>query len=188
MLLKYYQLHGEWEQKKVTTPMLKGLSSFVVKCKATTEMGIEFLTEYFKTGVGYSSVNSARSALPSIIKPVCNVPFGKSPLVCRFLKGVYIRPALPRYVTTWDATKVFTFIKSKPTFTNCDLKTLSHRLATLLCLTTGQRDQTIKCLNLDCIKISSDKVVLFVPETLKTTRPGHHLPPTERVYQNDSIL
>ena len=82
-------------------------------------------------------------------------------------------------VITWDVTKVFTFIKSKPALTNCYLKTLSHRLAILLCLTTGQRDQTIKCLNLDCIKISSDKVVLFVPETLKTTRPGHHLPPIE---------
>ena len=132
--------------------------------QATTEMGIEFLTEYFKTGVGYNSVN----LLSSIIKPVCNVPFGKSPLVCRLLKGVFnIRPTLPRYVTTWDVTKVFTFIKSKPTLTNCDLKTLSHRLAILLCLTTGQRDQTIKCLNLDYIKISSDKEVLFVPETLK---------------------
>ena len=145
--------------------------------KATTEMGTEFLTEYFKTGVSYSSVNSVRSALSSIIKPVCNAPFGKSPLVCRFLKGVFnIRPALPRYVTTWDVTKVFTFIKSKPTLTNCFLKTLSHRLAILLFLKTGQRDQTIKCLNLDYIKISSEKVVLFVPETLKTTRPGHHSP------------
>ena len=152
-------------------------------------MGIEFLTEYFKTGVGYSSVNSARSTLSSIIKPVCNVPFGKSPLVCRFFNGVFnIRPVLPRYVTTWDVTKVFTFIKSKPTLTNCDLKTLSHRLAILLCLTSGQRDQTINCLNLDCIKISSDKVVLFVPETLKTTRPGHHLPPTELKTFKDSEL
>ena len=31
MLLKHYQLHGEWEQKKGGTPMSKGLSSFVVK-------------------------------------------------------------------------------------------------------------------------------------------------------------
>ena len=31
MLLKYYQLHGKWEQKKGTAPMSKGLSSFVVK-------------------------------------------------------------------------------------------------------------------------------------------------------------
>ena len=118
--------------------------------QATTEMGIEFLTEYFITGVGYSSVNSARSALSSIIKLVCNAPFGKSPSVCRLLKGVFkIRPALPRHVTTWDITKVFTFIKSKPTLTNCDLKVLSHRLGILLCLTTGQTDQTVKCLNLD---------------------------------------
>ena len=110
-------------------------------------------------------------------------------MVCRFIRGAFnIRPALPRYVTAWDVTKVLTFIKSKPTLTNCDLKTLSHRQAILLCLTTGQRDQTIKCLNLDYIKISSDNVVLFVPETLKTTRPGHHLPPTELKTFKDNEL
>ena len=95
---------------------------------------------------------------------------------------------MPRHVTTWDVTKAFTFIKSKPTLTNCYLKTLSHRLAILLCLTTGQTDKTIKCLNLDYIKISSDKVVLLVPETLKTTRPGHHLPLTELKTFKDSEL
>ena len=157
--------------------------------KATTEMGIEFLTESFKTEVGDGSVDSALSALSSIIKPVCNVPFVKSPLVCRLPKGVFnIRSALPRYITTWDVTKVFTFFKSKPALTNYDLKTLSHRLAILLCLTTGQRDQTIKCLNLDYIKISIDKVVLFVPETLKTTKPGHHLPRVELKIFKDSKL
>ena len=77
---------------------------------------------------------------------------------------------------------------SKPALTNCDLKTLSHRLAIILCLTTGQRDQTIKCLNLDYITISSDKVLLFMPETLKTTRPGHHLPPIELKTFKDSEL
>ena len=99
-----------------------------------------------------------------------------------------IRPTLPRYVTTWDVTKVFTFIKSKPTITNCDLKAISHRLARLLYLTTGQKDQTIKCLNLDCIKISSDKVVLFAPVTLKTTSPGHYLPPIALKTFKDSEL
>ena len=86
---------------------------------------------------------------------------------------------MPRFVTTWSFAKVFTFIKSKSTLTNCDLKTFFNRIAILLCLTAGQGDQTIKCLSLDDKKISSDKVVLFVPETLKATRPGHHLPPIE---------
>ena len=39
------------------------------------------------------------------------------------------------------------FFNSKPTLTNFDLKTLYHRLAKLLSLTTGQRDQTIKLLS-----------------------------------------
>ena len=39
------------------------------------------------------------------------------------------------------------------------------RIWTLFTQGTGQRDQTIKCLNFDYKKISSDKVVLFVPGT-----------------------
>ena len=165
------------------------LERYTDPIQATMEMGVEFLTDYFKTGVGYRSVNSARSALSSIIKPVCNVPFGKSPLVCNFLRGVFnIRPVLPKHVTTWDVTTFFSLIKTKPTVTNCDLKTLSHRLAILFYLTAGQRDQAIKCLNLDCIKISSDMVLLLVPETFKTTRPGYHLPPIELKTFKDSEL
>ena len=36
--------------------------------QATTKIGIEYLTNYFHTGVGYSSVNTARSVLSTIIK------------------------------------------------------------------------------------------------------------------------
>ena len=34
-------------------------------------------------------------------------------------------------------------------------------------------------MNLDCIKLHGDKVLLFVPKTLKTTRADHHLPSIE---------
>ena len=78
--------------------------------QATTEMGIKFLTEYFETGVGDSSVNSARSALSSIIKPVWNVQCVKSPLVCRLLKDVFIGTALPRHVTTYLLTNLLTYL------------------------------------------------------------------------------
>ena len=79
------------------------------------------------------------------MEPVCNVPFGKSTLVCRLLKGLFdIRPSLPRYVTIWDVARVFTFINSKSTLTDYDLKTVSHRLAILFSLRAGQKDQTIK--------------------------------------------
>ena len=47
------------------------------------------------------------------------------------------------------------------------------------CLTTGQRDQTIKFLNLECLKVFDDRAILSISDKLKTTRPGHHLPPLE---------
>ena len=106
----------------------------------TTKMGIEFLTEYFKTGLGYNSVNSARSALLTLMEPVCKVPFGKSPLVCRLLKGTFnIRLALPKYVPTLDVDNFFAFIQSKLTLTDYDLKTLSHRLAIFFVLNSRSK-------------------------------------------------
>jgi RAB protein geranylgeranyltransferase component A len=53
-------------------------------------------------GCGYSVINTARSALSTIIN-VDNLPIGKHSLVKRFVRGVYnIKPSLPRYTATWD--------------------------------------------------------------------------------------
>ena len=95
MPLKSYQTCGEFPTGERYNYHIERLVKFCRErytdpIQATTEMGIEFLTEYFKTRVGYSSVNSARSALTNIMKPVCNVPFGKSSLVCRLIKRVLI--------------------------------------------------------------------------------------------------
>ena len=50
---------------------------------------IEFLTMLYKSGVGYSSVNTARSALSSYLTLGKSVSVGQLPLVKTFLKGVY---------------------------------------------------------------------------------------------------
>ena len=140
-LLRSYQLPGDRGRRNVTMGTSNGLLTFVDFCHkrqadplcAITKTGIEFLNEYFNTGVGYSAVNSARSALSSLIKPLHGIPFGKDPLVSRFLRGVFnIRPALPRYVTTWNVSKVFQYLKKQQALVNCDLKAVSHRLAILL--------------------------------------------------------
>ena len=146
--------------------------------QANFKIGIEYLTQYFYTRVGYCSVNTASSVLSSILKPENGTSFGEDPLVCRLLKGVFnLRPSLPRYITTWDISICFRYIQSLPSLDECNLKTLSHRLAILLCLTAGQRDQTISYMNLDLMKFETDKVTIFVPELLNQTRPGHHLEP-----------
>ena len=45
-----------------------------------------------------SGLNTARSAMSSVIIVPNNVSFGNHPSVCRFMKGVYeMRPVLPRH-------------------------------------------------------------------------------------------
>ena len=70
---------------------------------------IEFLTEQFEAGLGYSSLNTARGALSSLGLKLEQFAAGSHPLVVRFMKGVYnLRPMRSRYCQTWSVDVVFT--------------------------------------------------------------------------------
>ena len=93
----------------------------VDRFQGTTKIDIEYLTNYFHTKVGYSSVITARSVLSTIIEIEYETPFGELPLVYIFLKEVFnLRPALPRYCTTWDVSFVLKYIKSLKALKQCD--------------------------------------------------------------------
>ena len=69
---------------------------------------LEFLLGEFEgtngkvRGLGYSAINSIRSAI-SAIATIDKVPAGQHPGVCQFMKAVFRkRPALPKYKNTWD--------------------------------------------------------------------------------------
>ena len=118
-------------------------------------MGVEFLTEYFKTEVSY---------IPSIL----HIQLGYA------LQNQYVMSHIANHLSYADFSKRFIILgqscqgtlqlkillkcllllTKKPTLTDCDLQTFSHRLAIFLCLTIAPRDQAIKCLSLDSIKIS----------------------------------
>ena len=141
--------------------------------------GIEYLAQYFyNKGIGYSALNSARSALSTLIMSESGITFGKHPLVTKLLRGAFIeRPSLPRYATTWDVNHMLKYIKTLKPLAESNLKEATLRLVMLLCLTTGQRDQVLKYFNIDNMVITPSEMSLFVPHLLKTTRPGKHLPP-----------
>ena len=82
--------------------------------------GVNFLAALFKTGIGYSALNTARSALSTyIVLPDGNV-FGTHPLVRRLMKGVLEnRPSLPRYGAT-DIAVVLNHLR-KPQFEGFNL-------------------------------------------------------------------
>lgn len=99
---------------------------------------IEFLTELFQSGIGYSCLNTAQSALSAVIVFPDNTPAGSHPLVIRFMKGVFERrPSLPKYKSTWDVNVVLESLRKLPHVRKLSLKELSWKFTILLMLLSG---------------------------------------------------
>ena len=151
---------------------------------------IEFLVSLYKTGLGYSAVNTARSALSTVRHCKDGCKFGDHPLVCRYMKGVFeLKPALPRYSDIWDVNIVLDYLKTFNDLTSISLKALTLKLTMLLCLTTGQRGQTVHKIDVNCIQELPDRYRITVEEKLKQTKPGRHLKPIDlRAFHEDESI
>ena len=81
---------------------------------ADATSGAEFLTQYFrKSSCEYSSVNTARSALSSILPAVNGFTFGEQPRIKRLLRGMFKeRPTFPRYTIPYDVKCVLDYVKN----------------------------------------------------------------------------
>ena len=148
--------------------------------KPGLEKAIEFLVMLFNSGIGYSAINTARSALSTIISLENGLKFGEHPLVIRYMKGIFeIQPALPKYSEIWDVTVVLNYLKTFEKVSELPLKELTLKLTMLLCLTTGQRGQTIHKMDVTGIQALPDRYRLTINEKLKQTKPGKHLAPID---------
>ena len=140
--------------------------------------GLKFLSHLFNNGAKYGYIAGARSALSAVIPKVDGTKFGKDPKVKRFVKGVFrLRPQLPKYVEIYDPSIILDYVRKLPDNKHLVLEELVKKLATLICLLSGQRGQTMPLLKLDCMSKSNDVYTFFIPEPLKQTRPGYHQEP-----------
>ena len=149
--------------------------------KASIVQGIEFLTKlYHDSNGGYSTINTARSALSLILAPVDGYTFGKQPLVQRFMRGIFkLRQSLPRYNSCFDAGHVLRYLQSMEPIDKISLEELSLKLVTLYCLLTAQRDQTLAKITVTHMELTESKCTFYVSQLLKTSRSGNHLAPLE---------
>lgn len=132
---------------------------------------LEFLTSLYNKGLGYSSINTARSALSAILWSDEGKTIGNFPIVKRFLKGVFeLRPSLPRYQHTWDANIVLNYLKNFYPLQDYGLEEISHKLVMLLALITAQRVQTLAQLNIENLFVDSEKCSFVIDGKLKTTK------------------
>lgn len=129
---------------------------------------LEFLTKQSQR-LGYSAVASTRSALSSFIT-VEGQKLGDHPLVSRFFTGLFNRkPALPRYVETWDPQIILDYIVKLPDNKDLNLKVLTQKLLILMLLTSAQRTQTLKVLSIDNMLRKSDSYIFKIDSLLKQT-------------------
>ena len=132
---------------------------------------VEFLTDLFNKGNGYSAINSARSALSAFLVDEHGTSIGQFPSVKRFLKGVFeLRPPLPRYSHIWDANIVLNYLKNFP-FEDIPLSYLTYKVAMLVALSTAQRAQTLHKLYVDNFVFHENLIIIHVDSLLKQSTP-----------------
>ena len=109
-----------------------------------------FLAWAFDEGFEYRTINTYRSALSGVLPPIEGFAVDQHPLVVRLLKGILnMRPAMPRYQSSWDVSLVLDYFRAQPENNDLPLKPLSRKLAMLLALTAPKRSSELQLL--DCI-------------------------------------
>lgn len=138
---------------------------------------LEFL--HSQLHLSYSLLNTARSALSCIIT-LDQIPVGKHPLVCPFLKGAFERkPPSNRYYAICDVQTVLQFLKTFGPNKSLSLKELSLKVSMLLALVTIQRKQTLLQLSIEdeCLKTTQSEFVFIISGNVKQSRPNYPVPP-----------
>lgn len=100
-----------------------------------------------------------------------------------------MKPCLPKYSQIWDVNQVLKYLRKFSLVNQIILKDLTVNLATLLCLLTGQRCQTIHKIDVNFIHFVDDRCIITIREVLKHTKVGKHQAPLELCsYPSDKRL
>ena len=142
----------------------------------SVEAGINFLVVLFDSNIGYSAINTARSALSSIAMLPDGSQFGTHTLVCQFVEGVFeLKPSLPKYKSIWDVRIVLKHLSEYLTPQKLTLKKLTLKTTMPLALLSGQRCHTLQRLSVNNMVLGKDTCKFTIVELLKTSKPGRHM-------------
>ena len=136
--------------------------------------GLEFLHSLYISGSGYSVLNTARSALSSVIVPSNQCTFGDTAAVRMFMKGVYqLRPPQPRYRSIWDPVAVLRALESWGEVRFLTTLRLAVKTVMLVLLASGLRGHTLLGFRVDQMFTHADAIEFHVArDYFKQARPG----------------
>ena len=133
------------------------------------EVVMDFLSQLFEKGLGYSCINSARSALSTFIN-INNNPVGQHPLVVRLMKGIFNKRAnLPKNNITWDPEIVLNYLKTLSPVGKLNLINLS--IKTVALITSRPFLKTAGGIVLGSVAVSavSADVLLYISVAIKAS-------------------
>lgn len=134
----------------------------------------------YEQGLGYSGINTARSAVSAVLQTCDGRAIGEHPLVCRFVKGVFqLRTPVPRNKETWDVNTVLDLFRNMKDNNDLSLKWLTLKLCSLILIVSAQRVQTVHFIRLRGIKFHTEGCTIQILEKVKQTRPGVPQPKLE---------
>lgn len=136
---------------------------------------LEYLSVlFFDKRLSYSTINTACSALSSyLVLGLGHQTIGTHPLVSTFKKGVFnMNPPRPRYNEVWNVKVVLTLLRNLASAASLTLEQLTHNLVMLMALISVQRAQPLHELRLDNSAVTDKKVVFYVADLIKQSRPG----------------
>ena len=129
---------------------------------------LDFLTFLFNNNASYSAVNISRCALSTLLVNDKGVSIGNSPLVKRFMKGVFeLRPPKARYDVIWDVNVVLAFLKNFFPEWEFPLDVITYKAIMLLALSTKQRAQTLHAISVNNLVCHSNSIIINVSKLLK---------------------
>ena len=140
--------------------------------RASVETVINYLTERFKKGDKYRTLNNHRSAISAFHEGIDNIKMGQLEQIRRIMSAFFnARPPMPRYSYTWDVNKVLTYIKSMDSNEYLSIRDLSLKLTMLMALTSSGRSSEIHCLDIRYMTMG-DQVVFKLPKLTKSRKKG----------------
>ena len=129
-----------------------------------------FLPWAFDEGFEYRTINTYRSALSGVLLPIEGFAMDQHPPVVRLLKEILnLRPAMPRYQSSWDVSLVLDYFRAQLENNDLPLKTLSRKLAILLALTAPERSSELQLLDTRFMRLHPEGVEFQLPGLTKTS-------------------
>ena len=138
---------------------------------ASLEHITNFLAELYEQGYEYRTINNYRSAISAFHPEIGGMKVGQTNTIKQLMTGIFnSKPPLPRYTETWDVDQVLKHLVNLEENNSLSLKVLSHKLVTLMALTSASRSSALHKLDTRSMQVSQKEVVFTITGLTKTRK------------------